>query len=896
MAEGDLYLALEPPGYYYAEEEGASFTITGHDFRKKAIKRDVDNFFIAPGSPWLVPHSKQMRDKWDSDPDKANHLQAHDDWDYTSGVIHRKEYLDQRTIGVTPNPAHEWVYVRTLPEEEIVLAPPIYPVALNGSTHSVFSTMERDAKVTLPILYVVAATKNVMPGRKSPFIHTSINPKPHDVVVFGCGIVVFVVVRGNIHVLKLDVTTDDYAYLGSFGVGEKNKTTRGLDTSFSSTTDYAVGVTVEHYGQKTLAFQDFSAQPIGLDEIWLGGHSWGQLIRMDKSLDHFGPRLGNNWLGETVLGRFHGKWWVAMPADEELYFQIERLAWAPAQHVQDEDMEVPPEFGSVQKEPLMFNFGPGYTPTPEPEHMVDCLLHGPAPLNLFLSHDFGGVSIGGTWGNSDTGEEVHYRLLSDLYLPWNCNRGTGKEYAGRVHFKLTPADDGESVPQLRLIMYRWDEVLVPRTRYLDDAEPLMVGATDVIGPTQWNEFRISSSMIDVDSKQFEALYQETPYKPIEHFVDGLPTLLGPYENRTGFPIEIWKERADGSFRTVGAAWLTKIEKQEPRWIDQDWDGEDDSPVRRYRLIGRGLTRRMRQPWAFTATVDSPGTDGRVNHVQAVKQAALQSGFKDEPGVLDFVDDEFNYLPGDIRSLSGASGSAPRKSAFHPDWNQLKLDYVIMLALGWSGWNFYELLSGLLKYEPDVLQQLHLLGISPDILTTFYASHDDAVAAGVPNHVWLADPAPERIILEIQANVVRVVGKGDEEGDSIQVILKDDKSIRGPTTYPNFYGEAKVVVVHIDLAVNTPSAHRIATMMLNRFKLRGELLRWRVPVAAWDAVTEAPENVLDSGGACVVQHHGNYVIVHAEVDVHSQVERHVDQYTNYTGWRWPLGPDGSLAPF
>ncbi len=899
MAEGDLYIALEPTGYYYPSEEGASFSISGHEFVSKGLKRYQDNFFIAPNSPWIGPRPKQFRDRWTADPDRVNHLQLHDQWNFNIAVAHRKEYLDQRLIGVSPDPQREWIYVRTPEADEITDADDSYPVKLNGTNNEALAfVMEKQGKVKIPHLYVVAATKDVIPGRKAPFIRSSITPQPHDTVVFGTGKLAYVLTRGNLHTLLLNYVTNQWDYLGSFAVGD-NQGSFTVETGIGHHGDWGPSdwnVTLNWTDTKEISFTEFGSAKIGVDEIWVGSVGWGKLFKVDANTKKNGRKTSNSYRSEAVLGRNTGKWWVAMPADEEIYFQVERLAFDVAQHVSDDDMFVPYDLAAPRANPLMFNFGSGYKPTPEPQHFCDCVVHGHPNEEVFLEYAVGGTSIGGSWSNAEgEGEEVHYRLLDDKYLPWAAN---GRQYAGLVHLKLSPATDGESAPQVRSVNYQWGSVLTPRTRYLDDASFLMVGATDVLKPDQWSEFRISTSMLDPASKQFECIYQESMYNLVWTGTRFM-SRMEPYEKRTGFPVEIWREKADGSMLTVGAAWVTKIEKQNPMILATTPNGTtamqaagNVAPVSRWRILGRGLAWRMRQPWAFTAAVDNfSTTDGRITHVGAVRQACYQTGFRNNSSTLRFTEEVNNYLPGDVRSQSGTAGSRERKSAFHPDWNQLKLDYVLMIALGWSGWNFYERINGLLIYEPDVLQQIHQLSNFPDLITTFYSDREDAIAAEKPNHVWLSDPGPEQMVLEIQANVVRVVGKGQDEGEFAQVIVKDYQSIRGPTTYDNFHGEPKVVVVKVDIAVNEEAAGRVAWMMLDRFKLRGEMLRWRTPIPAWDLRSPTNPEAFDVGDSCVVQHFGNYVVVHSEVDV---LDAYDEQYTNFTGWRWPTGGHGGKA--
>lgn len=953
MSNGPLAIVLDPLGYFYAEEEGIAFWKDANELWAHASLRPNDHFFSAKGSPWLMPQALQFRDDWYNDSRRAAHQLLANAWDFGANLTPKQEYLNQKQVGGAISPADESMSIHVpVNAGNAPVSIHLYPVPPGSGPpdpdpeHSIEQALLNSVGFKLPTdMVVVASTKTTLPGRKTPFFHLGAFPKPDEVFLFGFGYLCLVITRRALYVLKSSDDHQTWFYLASTAVDDA-----WLRFAYHEG-DYPPIWSAGLAGPSPLppnaivhdvVFHDFGIVPIGNDQLLIASQS-GQAFGI-KAVNLFPPRSpdlkarDNEQAGE-------GKWWFAARKDSQIFVQVEKMAYEKAEHVTQFHIDNPPsgvpDFNTITKVvgPVMFNFGPGYRPTPAPEIFVDGLVHatldtdGNMQENTVedVTNDNGGL-IGKTFRNAGSREILTVEVRDEQLQPWdNSDADPAKRhYSGYLRILLQPSDDFESCPQLLKATVRFPPVKKLRLRSLPDVQETIIIA-ESIGPTEgadaaehhWTNLRVGCSKEDLTGKVVEFEVTETVYQP-GFAGPGInkETPLEPYIRRQKFPFEIREDTdLDFSYRTTRiAGWVDKIEIAAESWQDKDGDGLPDTVTRTWTFHCYGLAKRLDQPWLFLSALEAPLNEGKLSHVNAVKIAFQQAGFDTEnPRVFSAGDDSTQsegerYLPGDQLHQVAVAGWRKRKNPYAPDPHQIRADYCETVAKGWSGWSLFEKLDGQINYIPDVINDIYLLGENPEILPPIrahiYRSQDEAdgyaeadqSAGRVPRLYMLEDPRPQVIPLAVQANTVAVSGKtADGELDSV-VIIRDWNSIRGvklddntfSANYENFVGEPKILSVVMDFAIDDFASSQVGYALLFDALLRGELLRIAVPFVPWDmrpvSIDSGASESLDVGDSIFCPGYGDYVILHSELSIAATK----DPVTLYTCYRWPK-PRPAVVP-
>jgi len=814
---GRFTVKLDPSGYKYCSEPGLCFLIDGRTLLGKFVPdatstaRPSTNFYLAPGSEWLMCKPVQFRaepyrDGVDTDTYAlADYVLRAEKWLFSTAAT-ATEWEPTR-VPSTTYPDNQWISL-VVPEDA---------VTLDVTDYDAIATA---AGITLPDDLITAGICSTTPGgfdfginatQVTPYFSWLNAPPPDDVFIFGFAQICVVVSQGVFYVLRTpDGTKTNWELLGKGQLKGSSQPFVGGPARGSGSLLQSVSVRAE--------VQSLLALTAGYTDLFLlssesEGH--GFPLRKDKpAADDTTPLLGD------------GGFWVACAKGKRLAFQAQIVGYAAADST---ELNTP--------NPLVWiDLSEEYKPSVAPVFASDAFIKS-VPGGVDNTYSTGTSSV--TFNNTDTGTAISYGLLDELGLPWDTSGAT--VYKGSLFLTLLPGfRDTESgkflSPQVRLIEFRFPPVLTDRD-----------SATLTLTDEQFSGVEAEVSLYDPADKRVR----------IDLFDAGVELLSASgIDLRDNFPVEVWEDTDDDDVADTKrvAGWVQDFELKELKCP------VSGHPTGLYRLEAKGLMCRMERQWEYLPQLCNPSADpaGTIEHTFAVKECLLQSGFDvDDTDVYvaqtdAYAGTDFAQLKGTWGLTSGSVGR-PVGNKWGPSWKDTRLDYAQRIAHDVRGWVLYEELDGTIRYHEDLQRELQRGGFYT-VSATLYQATANAAGASVPQQKYLA--AATRSTQKPEANVIRINANDESDTLTPQMLIRDRLSV-SDRTYPHFLGEPVVYSDSPKEVDNTGDMRVLGWLLLEKIGRRSHRWQFEAPLAGWECEPEE----LALGHVLTAEGKGDWEIVH-----------------------------------
>lgn len=833
MALGDIRVELDVDGYFRSVEAGFEWSVTGDELGAKTAPPSAtglqrlpflkpgDHFWNPEGSQWLLCRPRQFDQDWYKSAFLQDQIVYKSHWTPCS-TLSASDILETEptNLGAGSYPDNLWMSF-TAP---VSLGTP--PISVN------FTNLASAGDITLEAGTGVVLATAVPIFNCTPFFQFVQYPDPADQVIFGFGDLCFVFNQGGIRLMRShsnDLQT--WEMLRRWGPRDPI----GGRSTFRDVMSVNTGTAGAANLQMVTQVRSVIVALVGADCLFIGGEAQGETFQLRHT--------NRDPVGLAMRG---GKWWLAAFPRQKTFCQTQVVRYRPAEHA---ELDTPADASVV-----FFDLGENYTPLEAPEVTADIAVHGDAsdPLDIVTTEVTGGLIVQG----NTSAELAEVRLIDEDNGAWVSGLG---RHAGALRIALTPGNDANlkgfgdtacTSPMIRQVNVRFPPRQTARTR--------VTGAN--LTDTQWGSIFFESNLRDPLSKRVVVTLTD----------DGSQWLaaLG-MANRSDFPFHVTEDTdGDESFSTVRVrGWCETIEFEEVGLSEQD----TEQPVRIYKIIGRGLMYRLEQsPWLYLNTIVATTNAGQMPHTTIPARVLAQSGFDHTDPTQVYIEEDtaeglIPILPGSNADQGDGVG-AKANSPWAPEIDEEKASYVHRIATDWRGWLWWEGPDGQIRYESDPITNILEEGADATYAAllfagTLYASEANAVAAGKPGQVYLAESQEKYV--PPASNMVIVSGEDAEGHIPRHVIDRDEASITGPiATTLNFLGEpTRPARYTTKLGVSESALMQIARLALWRLSRSKRERKWGCPLAPWNIGTGViPSSIITAQGQ------GDWFVNHLQAEV------------------------------
>ncbi len=786
-----LAWVVNPSGYKRILEYGFDIEWTGKQLaeRKTGGLTPAEGFWNPPNSDWMLPAVYQLTDpRWYANTLLAEHLLTSASWTLAPGATQLAPWYPNDTAG------HH-------------IAGSVGMVISVGATLSAhpaltvnFANLATAAGVTLPTGIGVMATSPPIDGAISPHLEFGRKPPPEDLIVFGWGNMCLLWWDRVIYLLRSTSTDANslqaWELLGRTDLAtEKQRVVQGAPGFFG-------------LGPANLASSSFGVQPrtltcvpVGWEDLYFftapGAAPWIVPTRDEPARD-----LKRTGVPEQVND---GKWWIGGWPNTTFLPSVQTVGYRDATHLTTGG-------GALADASRMIDLGQEYQPTNAPQVWVDGIIHGTV----------GGATMGSITSGREatevlTGQRITVQLLDENQAVWSSD---GTHFRGAFKVELRPGAEGFGIlpasvaPQFRKIQLKFPAKLAALSGtplWLYDDQHYKAGWTvsnDLRTPGEGKQIRVPLTKVGADAVR-----------------------AAGYDTRHDIPIELREDTAnDATYATTRVAgWIVApSDTTEIRLLNNNVATPQDDMV----ITALGLLKRADEPFMYAALVVDPANSGELTHTTAVEEALLQAGFDvtDSTKVQVSVDlrgDVQKNLPGGAASQKGTAKGTER-SAYAPDYNESKLDWIKRIRDDWSLWLLWEQLAGRVFYQPDPVEQRIDYGVTLGIDATFYRTPAAAVSAGA-NARQAYHALSQRHITPVITNIVRIIPCDPDEP---QVFCRAAETVTD-TTNDNYVGYyLRCVTAQPKMADGLEAAKHLAEVALRRLKRKRVARTWSLHLAPW----------------------------------------------------------------
>jgi hypothetical protein len=260
-------------------------------------------------------------------------------------------------------------------------------------------------------------------------------------------------------------------------------------------------------------------------------------------------------------------------------------------------------------------------------------------------------------------------------------------------------------------------------------------------------------------------------------------------------------------------------------------GDPFQPVEDLVIEARALLMRCDEAFVYTPHLVDPANRGNLEHTFAVEESLLQSGFNvSDPTRVQISADSrsqvWRTLPGGADDTLGSAREKSKRSPYAPANDETKLSYMRRVR-DYSYFLLYERADGLVLYRPDPIEKVIDWGMTLARDATFYGTRAQALAAGVPNQVWLVPS--EEYTEPVISNIVKIIPC---DPSLPQVFCRDTLSVEDPTNenYVGYY--VRTIVSAPEMAVDLIRSRLLAVVALRRARRKKVCRVWRCPLPPW----------------------------------------------------------------